>query len=90
MGDNQTSKPPQLLTFSRIRGIQRKLAGGVDDAPPFDRCSARKDALSDDAWLLFLDQLCELSEHDFDTLVVAARAARRFEEGSRGRRDRDD
>jgi len=79
-------KHPQLLTVSAFHGIVPSSVPGVDAATASSPTSARTDGLPDDAWLLLLDQLCELSEHDFDGLVVAARAARRFEEGNRGRR----
>lgn len=80
---------PKLLTNAgeRDRKDYREIGlGGVDGASAAGASSGGARSLSEDAWLHLLEQLCELNEQDFDSVVVAARAAKRFEERDRSTR----
>lgn len=50
---------------------------------PFPADAGRKgsppsEAIGDQPWLDLVDRLCDLSDRDFDTVVIAARTSREF------------
>lgn len=75
--DSGTRAP--VLTNVRKGGIVLPFPSGLASEP------GRPLPLTDDEWASLVERLLKLSENDLETLVLAVRLHRRFEEENRAR-----